>query len=358
MGGITAMTTFERFTRLYQHKDPDTVPIIDWVWESAIWRWWKEGMPKDVVWDAYFGIDRCVQLPMDTSPRFEELVVEETDSYIINRDRWGLTQKNFKPVSSTVQHIDSIIKDPDTWKKAKERVAPSKDRIDWNYYKENYKKLRQDGAWLSASPWFGQDVVSTRMIDSETVLYAMAENPEWVKDMCDTQTDVALACCDMIWDAGYHFDEIMWYDDMSYRNGMLFSKDMWREIIRPYQKRVIDWAHSHGIKAHLHCCGNINALVPDLLELGIDCLNPLEVKAGMDLIKMKETYGDRLALRGGFDIQHWSNPEIVEADLHRMLPVAMQSGGYIFASDHSIPDSVGIEDYKRIIKLVREIGKY
>jgi len=127
--------------------------------------------------------------------------------------------------------------------------------------------------------------------------------------------DLSLSLLDMIWNEGYTFDELMWFDDMAYRNGLIFSRDMWKEMIRPYQKRAIDWAHAHGIKAHLHCCGNINELVPDLIELGLDALNPLEVKAGMDPIQTKMMYGNNLLLRGGFDVQNWSDIEKAEADI-------------------------------------------
>lgn len=153
------------------------------------------------------------------------------------------------------------------------------------------------------------------------------------------------------------FDELMWFDDMAYRNGLLFSKDMWRSIVRSYQKRTIDWAHAHGIRAHLHCCGRITDLIPDLIELGLDALNPMEVKAGMDPIRFKADIGQDLVLRGGFDIQKWSDPRHVEEDIRRILPAMMKSGGYIFSSDHSVADSVGLENYRRIVALVKDLGR-
>ena len=126
----------------------------------------------------------------------------------------------------------------------------------------------------------------------------------------------------------------------------------------PYQKRTIDWAHSHGIKAHLHCCGNINDLLPELVGLGLDALDPLEIKAGMDPAKIKQTYGNDLVLQGGFDIRNWNHPAKAEEEIRTVLPLMMESGGYVFSSDHSIADSVGLEDYRRIVELVKDIGRY
>ena len=78
----------------------------------------------------------------------------------------------------------------------------------------------------------------------------------------------------------------------------------------------------------------------------------------MDPIALKAKYGNKLAFSGGFDARNWSSPELVEADVRRILPIMMQNGGYIFKSDHSVPDSVSLEDYTRLVKLVREVGKY
>ena len=345
-------------TRVYQHREPDRVPITDGPWESTISRWKKEGLPDGVSWDRYFNLDRFGSIAVDTSPRFETMVIEETDTYKIERSRWGITKKNFKPVSSTFQHIDHLVKDPKTWQAAKQRMTPSRDRIDWAYLRKHYPVWRRNGAWISVAPWFGYDIVNARMCNTETILCAMADDPEWVKDMCNHGCDLALALLEMIWEAGYEFDELMWFDDMAYRNGLLFSKDMWRDILMPYQKKTINWAHSHSIKAQLHCCGNINALIPELIELGLDALNPLEVKAGMNPVRVKKTYGKNLVLKGGFDIRNWNHMAKAEEDIRAVLPDMMESGGYVFSSDHSIADSVGLEDYRRIVGLVRDIGSY
>jgi len=352
------MTTHERMTRMFAHREADRVPITDIAWESTLWRWRREGLPADVPWDQFFGLDRLLTIQMDTSPRFEAKILEETDTYRIVRDNWGVTKKDFKPSNSTPQDLAFKIHDRKTWEAAKPRFAVSRDRIDWEGLAKSYGQWRRDGSWIQIAPWFGYDIVNARTCGTETILVAMAEDPEWVKDMCDTGCDLTLSLADMLWDAGYTFDEFMWWDDMAYRNGMLFSKEMWREIVRPYQKRVIDWAHAHGIKAHLHCCGDIRALIPDLLDLGLDALNPLEVKAGMDPIGTKQRFGDRLLLKGGFDVMHWDDPARAEADIRAMLPAMMKNGGYLFASDHSIPQSVSLAAYRRIVDCAREVGTY
>ena len=78
----------------------------------------------------------------------------------------------------------------------------------------------------------------------------------------------------------------------------------------------------------------------------------------MDPVQVKRTYGDDLVLRGGFDVRHWTDLEKVEEDIRTILPAMMEAGGYIFSSDHSIPESVSLKNYRRIVELVREVGVY
>lgn len=352
------MTTYERMTRVFNHQEPDRVPLVAGPWESTMLRWYSEGLPRDVSLRNYFGLDHVVMLGIDTSPRFEAKIIEEAETYRIEQDIWGVTRKNFKPISSTPYYLDFAIKDPDTWQAAKKRMAPTRDRIGWDHLEIHYKQYRQEGAWIMVAPWFGYDIVNARMCGTENILYAMADDPEWVMDMFNHGCDLALSLLDMMWDAGYKFDELLWFDDMAYKNGLIFSKEMWKEMIMPYQKRTIDWAHAHGIKAHLHCCGDVRELIPELIEMGLDGLNPMEIKAGMDPAQIKKDYGNDLVLRGGFDVRNWSDPEKAEKEIRTLLPIMMESGGYIFSSDHSIPESVSLENYRRIVELVKEVGTY
>ncbi|MCE5277433.1 MAG: uroporphyrinogen decarboxylase family protein [Planctomycetaceae bacterium] len=350
------LTTHERFKRMYAHQQADRVPIVDHPWESTLMRWQKEGLTTG--WREHFGLDNVVAFGGDTSPRFDRVVIEETDSYIIERDAWGITKKNFKPTTSTPLDMEFAIHDPDTWAEAKKRLTPTRDRMPWDWIKTAFPQWRKEGAWIVGSCWFGYDIVNARMVGTENVLYGMADNPEWVKDMLDTLCDLGLELMEMAWQEGYHFDELQWYDDMGYRNGMLFSKAMWREIVRPYQQRTIDWAHSHGIVAQMHSCGNIMEIVPELVELGLDALNPFEVKAGMDILGVKRRFGDRLTMQGGFDVRNWESFEIAEAELRAKLPELKKNGGYIFGSDHSIPHHVSLDTMSKIVALVKDIGSY
>ncbi len=352
------MNTKERFLRMYEHKEADRVPITDKPWKGTLRRWVKEGMPAEVDWVDYFDVDRVVQLNVDISPRFEEKILEETDKYYITTTKWGVTMRQFKEQDSTPEMLDFKVVDADTWAQAKAQMLLEDDRIPWDYIKNNWEKWRRDGAWITAGFWFGFDVTHSWMMGTENVLIAMMEEPELVTDMFDTYLDRCEKLFGRLWDAGYHFDEITWPDDMGYKGTTFFSPEMYRQLIKPFHARAAKWAHDRGIYARLHSCGDITALVPDIMDAGLDALNPLEVKAGVDAKKLKDEFGDKLVLHGGINAVHWKDPERILAEIEDKIPYLKQNGGYIFSSDHSIPNDVSLENMKLIVDAVKRTGKY
>jgi uroporphyrinogen decarboxylase len=110
----------------------------------------------------------------------------------------------------------------------------------------------------------------------------------------------------------------------------------------------------------LHSCGRVKEIIPDLIEVGLDCLQPLEVKAGMDVRELKEKYGDKLSFMGGIDVRAMTDPDpdVIEKEIGSKFEVAKKGGGYIYHSDHSIPNNVSFEQYKRVMELVKKYGKY
>jgi len=352
------MTSRERFSRIFDHKEADRVPIIDGPWGTTITRWQKEGLPENMSFVDYFGLDHTVGIGVDNSPRFESKVIKETEEYRIHTTAWGATRRDWKHATSTPEHISYKVVDRDSWEKAKERIQPTNDRINWEHLKNNYKSWREKDYWIDAGLTFGYDITHANIVGMERLLMAMLDDPEWCMDIFSHALEVNLTLLDMVWDAGYHFDGIHWCDDMGYKGTEFFSLKVYREVLKPYHKRAIEWAHEKGIKAHLHSCGNINRFVPELVEIGLDALNPLEVKAGMDPIYLKKTYGDKLVFKGGINAVLWDKPDQIKAEMEKVVPIMKESGGYIFSSDHSIPDSVSFQDFTQIVALAKKLGSY
>jgi uroporphyrinogen decarboxylase len=355
---MTILTSHERMKRMYEHRDADRIPVTDYPWGATLQRWHNEGMPTNVDYADYFGLDKIASFGADNSPRYPATTIEDTDEYTIFTSGWGATMKQTKQHASTPDFVDFIVKDPETWKDAKSRMTPGKDRIDWKSLEKNYKYWRENNYWINAGFWFGFDITHSWFIGTETILMALIEEPEWCIDMFNTELDMNIALTEMMLEAGYEFDAISWPDDMGYKYHTFFSVNTYREILKPVHKRAIDWAHSKKMKAFMHSCGDIRTFLPELIDIELDALNPLEVKAGMDPVKIKAEYGDKLVLCGGLNAVSFDNMDIMEAEMRSVLPSMKQNGGYICSSDHSVPETVSLEDFKRFVSLAKELGSY
>jgi uroporphyrinogen decarboxylase len=355
---MSKMTSHERFKRMYEHREADRVPIIDSPWAGTIRRWHREGMPEEMPFWQYFDIDHVAGIGTDTSPRYPIEVVEENDEWRIVSTRWGGKQREWKQDDSTPEFLEFTITGPEAWAVARARMTPTEDRVDWQRLATDYPEWRKQGLWIQAGLWFGFDVTHSWMVGTERVLMAMIERPEWLVDMWNHELDVQLALLEQVIDRGYTFDSVFWCDDMGYKQNQFFSLTMYRELLKPVHKRAIEWAHARGIKAHLHSCGDIRPFVPELVEIGLDALNPLEVKAGMDPLKLKAEFGDRLVLHGGINAVLWNDVEKVTEEMRRLVPTLKANGGYIASSDHSVPNTVSLETFRTVTDLAKELGAY
>jgi uroporphyrinogen decarboxylase len=348
----------ERIWRALHHCEADRVGIMDVVWDSTLERWRKEGMPEDAVPQDYFGYD-MMQIRPDLTLRFPTETLTDAPEFTIVRDSNGALVKNWKHSTSTPGWLDHAIKSRADWEEHKWRIEWDKDRVDWNDAQRSYDAGRRQGRFIyyaGAICWDG----AVKAVSAETLLYGMADDPAWIQEMFAAYTDLYLAGAEEMLGAGLAFDGAWVYDDMGYRNGTFFSPRVYQELIHPQDRRVCAFFAARGMPVILHTCGRVTALIPMLIEAGYTCLQPLEVKAGMDLVTLKKDYGDRLAFMGGIDVRAMSDPDpkTIEREIGTKIPVAMQGGGYIYHSDHSVPDSVSLDQYRRVLELVRQYGRY
>ena len=355
---MAEMTTHERVRRMYEHREADRIPVTDDAWGSTVERWRREGLPEKADYREHFALDRFVRVAADNSPRYPEKVLEETAECRTHTTPWGVTMRNWKHAGGVPEFLDFTVVDADSWAKAKARMRPDRDRVNWERLKADYPKWRESGAWISAGFWFGFDATHSFVVGTERTLMAMAADPEWVVDIFNHMLDVHIALFQMVWDAGYRFDAIGWYEDMGYKLNQFFSLAMYRELVKPVQKRACDWARAKGLKVWLHSCGDIRPFVPELIGIGVDMLNPVEVKAGMDPLLLKKQYGDKLAFHGGLNAVLFDQPEQLWAEMRRVIPAMKAGGGYVASSDHSVPQSVSFATFGEFVRLAKELGSY
>jgi uroporphyrinogen decarboxylase len=165
-------------------------------------------------------------------------------------------------------------------------------------------------------------------------------------------------------EAGDLLDVIMIGDDLAGQVGPLFSPDFYRRIVRPRQQRVIDTIKKNTqAKIWYHTCGSCIPYIPDLIEMGVDILNPVQISAkGMEPQFLKETFGGQIAFwGGGIDAQRilpFANPDQVREEVRKNIQVFKQDGGYIFNNVHNIQADVPPENVVALYEAAYEYGFY
>lgn len=163
------------------------------------------------------------------------------------------------------------------------------------------------------------------MIGMENALCAFYECPEAVKDFFHAMCDYKLKCIDLAWEA-VHPDIIHMHDDWGTSSNMFFSPEFWREFIKPIEKKYADRIHALGMLYEHHSCGYITQIIPDLVEIGVDCINPLN--ACNDMAWIKKEYGSKITLKGGVDNQRIDMADVSEAEIRREARRVMDAYGY------------------------------
>lgn len=352
------MTSRERVSTAIARKVPDRVPVQDGPWGATIQRWHTEGLPPRKSPAEYFNYE-IVTIGADLSPRFPVKVLSENDEFVTETTSTGGIRRNHLDRSTTPEVIECPIKCKDDWPPIRARLKPDFKRVNWASALQTYEKARAEGKFVVFSAATGYDLMQS-YVKSESLLVLMAEDPGFVKEMIDTTSDLMLDTVMKMHREGFHFDGLWVFNDMGYRNSSLFSPAMYREIIAPSDKKRNDWCHEMGMQTILHSCGCVKGLIPSLIDSGFDCLQPLEVKAGMDLKELKGLYGNRIALFGGISVLVMEHPDQskIEEEIREKFKAAMPGGGYLYHSDHSIPKDVSFERYKFVMECVRKYGRY
>lgn len=191
------------------------------------------------------------------------------------------------------------------------------------------------------------------------------ENPAF----CEALLDKTLAFwmgyyTEFMKEIGDLVDIVMIGDDIGGQSGPLFSPDFYRRIVKPRQKALVQHIKSlTNAKIWYHTCGSVTRLIPDLIDNGINILNPVQISAvNMDPQQLKDAYGEKLVFwGGGVDTQHvlsCGTPEEVRQDVKKNVEVLKAGGGYVFNSVHNIQAGVPAENIVAMFDAAREFGAY
>ncbi len=365
------MTHRERVQAALRFERPDQLPCHESPWAQTVAAWQEQGMPKDVSLADYFDFDLAFMY-LDVSPRFEQKVLDRSDGHITYEDRFGYTIRKPEGIEATLHFMSHKTTDQQTWDMTKRGFVLSDDpnepaRIDdasyfghfdpyptWEQARAKYDRLRETNRYvlfMCYGPW----EATWRHRGMQEMLYEVAMTPDWVREMVDTYQDLVIATLQRCLDEGMRPDGILTADDLGSSTGPLMSPALWCDLFQPAVKRLGEFLHENEIDFWVHSDGAIGPMIDPFVECGVQVLNPLEAKAGMDVVALRKRYGKNLAFFGNIDVTKMiGTQEQLRQELERKIPIA-RDGGYIMHSDHSCPPEVSLERYTWMLQTARSI---
>ena len=198
----------------------------------------------------------------------------------------------------------------------------------------------------------------------EDWLMAQVMYPDYVKEVFRYQTDIMLKNLEIYRQAVGDRIQVVWISgtDFGNQNGLMLGQKIFRELYKPFYKEMNDWVHQNtSWKTFYHTCGSVYDLLDDFAEMGLDCLNPLQLSAKkMDGKTIKEKYGDKFTFwGGGVDTQHvlpFGTPDQVRKQVLERLEMLSPGGGYVFNTIHNIVANVPAENLMAMYRAVHEFN--
>lgn len=341
------MTHKERFLNALNRKPVDVFACGDSLWEETLKKYINEGHLKE-------GEDLCNHFDMGwhcggwlssvAEVEFEPSIIEETEETVLKLDGNGAKLRQWKNKSGTPEHVDFTVKDRAKWE---QNIKPhllniDRRRIPFEGYREQKRKAAEENrafCWTGVAPFEQMHPVCGH----EYMLMGMALDPDWVKDMVNTYSDFTIKHLEVLFAEEGKPDAMWFFEDMGFKEKPFMSPAMYKEIMLPGHKKLFSFSHSLGLKVIVHSCGFVEPLVPGMIEAGMDCLQAMEVKAGMDMVKLAGQFGDKISFCGNIDIRVIASNDKrkIDEELNtKISPLIKMGCGYILHSDHSIPPDV------------------
>ena len=364
-----------RMDKTLHHQEADRVPISDFFWGSFLARWRRDlGLAPDTDIYKYYDLDWMVTIPnLDPHIKPFEVLSQNDEEVVVRTGFEAVIQKRLEyPMPAYLRfETDSLEKMAafqfdDPWDERRffeagdNQIAGVGDGFERNSpawvatVRKNYPDIPVYGSVCE-----GHEML-WRILGTENVLLWIGLYPEAVGKFVERINAFSLELLKaQIEAAGGMLDGIVVWGNVAYKHGLFFSPHYWRQYFKPGVKALVEKCHAHGLPVIYHGCGNVNRIFEDFIEVGVDAYNPLEAKAGMDVLDLRRKFGHRIGFCGNMDVVRWAeeSPQELERTVLTKLNAA-KGGGYIFQSDHSVPSNVSGQSYEYVVKLVRQYGIY
>jgi hypothetical protein len=373
--GPAAQAKIDRVAAALSHREPDRVPVGEFFWGGFLQRCQREwGLPEPPDPYRYFDLDFVVLAPnMDPHIKPFEVLQEGPDSIVVKTGFECTVLKRFDlPMpaylhfdTQTVEQIEAFeFDDPADPRRFFEAGDDMINGVGDSFARNIPAFVERVERYVPVCSVFGSVCepfeALWRIIGSANALLKLAEAPEVIARFVERIGDFMLALGRaQIEAAGGALRGMYLWGDVAYRRSMLFSPALWRQIFKPQVQRLCEEFHRHGLPVIYHGCGNAQPIFEDLIECGVDAYNPLEAKAGLDVVELRRQFGHRWAFNGNIDVTVLASGdrEAIRREVLRKLNAA-KGGGFIFQSDHSIPSNVAPDDYLYALQLCRQFGTY
>ena len=351
------MTSKERVMAALDGRRPDRLPLYDGYWAEFRNEWAKEkGFGPEVSITDHYGVDIqiCVADETPYPSRVRETSREGRET--LAWDGYGrlvrsLTGAYFREYSRhPIQTPEDLIRNPFDPVEADER------------YQGFLKVVENNRDVRCCFCKVGGPYLRTTFIRGETeFLMDIAGDPEFARALADQMADFLTGIGLESLRRGNLYDTGIWiYDDIAYNHNPMLSPASFEKVFLPGYRRMIDAFKQAGAnKVVFHSDGNIRPILDMLIDAGIDGINPVEPKAGMDLVALKSIYGSKLALVGGMCnalVLPTGSREEIRRETLRIVE-AGRDGGVVIGT-HSIADDIPVSSYDYFHEIVRTEGQY
>lgn len=296
------------------------------------------------------------RIPVNTGwmGKSQEKILEETEDCVVAHDYRGRLVKLSKKAATLALPMEWPVRDMDDWLRIKHHHEFSEERFGSNWERIAREHLEAGRVVTVGIP--GGFDEPRQLMGEEALCIAYHEQPELIHDILQTIGQTAHKVLDRV-SSRVLVDQLSVHEDMAGNNGPLAGPKQVEEFIKPYYRTVWDMLQPRGVRLFLQDSdGNMNDVIPAFLAAGLNVMHPMEPAAGMDIVKVRETYGTRLAIEGGIDkhVIRRSKREIV-AELEYKIPPMVRTGGCVLGLDHRIPNGTPLENYRFYVKKAWEI---
>ena len=320
--------------------------------------WRAQGATEDEInmvafdWD-YVPIARCgATTELFGGP--QRVVLEDTDTYRIERDELGRTIKLPKKTATVGLPMNFPVRDMDNWLAVKPLYTFCEQRIDWDQVEAARSAQAQGCLVVAHIP--GAFDTARELMGEEVACLAYYDQPQLMADLLQTLRQTAVEVLQRVSDR-ITIDQLSVHEDLAGKSGPLIGPEQIRQFVQPYFTPVWDLLASRGTRVfEMDTDGFMNPILDALLECGLNAMHPMEPAAGVDIVELRKKYGQKLAFRGGIDkfVLQQGKAEIRQELEYKLQPM-MRRGGTVFGLDHRIPNGTPLENYRYYVDLGREI---